>query len=81
MARIHDRDLDLARQLPDYFVAGSGSAALRLIEIVRENWARYEIKARAELVDTLLPILEPLLEAGARVTEEKRLLCKVIVAK
>ena len=82
MARIHDRDLELARQLPDDFVvAGHGSAAYRLIEIVRENWAKHEIKARLELVDALLPVLEPLLEVGARVTEEKRLLCKVIVAK
>ena len=72
MAQISDRDLELARQLPDDFVeAGGGDAAYRLIELVGENWVRSEIMARAELVEALLPILEPLHEAGARVTDQE----------
>ena len=53
-------------KLPDDFVeAGGGSAAHRLVELVGENWVEYEIKARAELVEALLPILEPLLKSRA----------------
>ncbi|UCG87689.1 MAG: hypothetical protein JSW71_03835 [Gemmatimonadota bacterium] len=77
-----DHDLQLARRLPDDFVAGSGgSAAHRLIEIVGENWVRYQIKARTELVEALLPILEPLLKPGARVSDRDRGVCEAIVAK
>ncbi len=82
MAQISDRDLELARQLPDDFVgAGGGSAAHRLIELVGENWVRYRISARAELVEALLPILEPLLASRAKVTDRERGVCAAIVAK
>ena len=53
----------------------------RLIELMGENWVRCEIKARAELVEALLPILEPLLEAGAMVTDQERGVCMAIVAR
>ena len=73
MAHVSDRDLELARRLPDDFTeGGSGSAVHRLIELVGENWVRYEIKARTELVEALLPILERLLEPGAKVTDLER---------
>jgi hypothetical protein len=82
MADITDRDLDLARQLPDEFVAaGHASAAQRLIEIVLENWGRFGIRQRAELVDALLPLLTPLLEPGVRVTDSVRDACRATVAK
>ena len=82
MAQVSDRDLQLARQRPDDFVeAGGGSAAHGLIELVGENWVRYQMKARAELVEALLPILEPLLESGAKVTDREQGVCAAIVAK
>ncbi len=39
LAQVSDRDLELARRLPDDLAeGGSGSAAHRLIELVCENW-------------------------------------------
>ena len=82
MARITDGDIALARRLPDDFVAGGGGSAIqRLIEIVGQNWARLQMKARAELVEVLLPILEPLLAPGARVSRRDRDVCEAIVTE
>jgi len=81
MAKVSDHDLELARQLPDNFVVtGGGSAAYRHIELVGENWVRYQIKPRAELVEALLPIVEPLLEPGVEITSRDRGVCEMIVA-
>jgi hypothetical protein len=77
-----DRDLELARRVPDGVVAaGSGDAAQRLIEIVGENWMRFPMTARAELVEALLPVLEPLVRQAAEVTDRERGICEAIVAK
>lgn len=82
MCPISDRDLELARSLPDDLVAGGGgSAAHRLIEIVGENWVRFGILQRAELVDGLLPILEGLLHSGGGVTDAHRDACQATVTK
>ncbi len=82
MAQISDHDLELARQLPDDFVtAGGGDAAYRIIELVGEHWVRFAITARVELIAALRPILEPLLESGAKVSDRERGVCEAIVAK
>jgi hypothetical protein len=82
MVPISDRDLQLARRLPDDIIqAGGGSVAHRLVELVGQHWGQHEMRARAELVEALLPIVEPLLEAGARVTNRERGVCEAIVLK
>jgi hypothetical protein len=82
MVPISDRDLQLARRLPDDIIqAGGGSAAHRLVELVGENWGQYEMRARAELVEALLPIVEPLLEPGAKATDRERGVCQAVVLK
>jgi hypothetical protein len=79
--RATDRDLELARKLPDDFLAARGGSAQRLIEIVGDNWIRFPMNARAELVEALLPVVEAVLkrEAGAR--DQDRGVCEAIVAK
>jgi hypothetical protein len=82
VAHATDHDLELARRVPDDVVAaGSGDAAQRLIEIVGENWMRFPITARAELVEALLPVLEPLVRQAAKVADEQRGVCEAIVAQ
>jgi len=82
VTRATDRELELAHRLPDDFVEGGGGSAVQsLIELVGENWDRFAIGTRAELVEALLPILDPLLESGAEVTDRERGVCEAIVAK
>jgi len=80
VAVVSDRDHEVARQLPDLFVKSSitGTEA-RVIELVSQYWMSYNAGARAELVEALLPLLTPLLEPGAVVSDQERDACEYVV--
>ncbi|UCG89137.1 MAG: hypothetical protein JSW71_11605 [Gemmatimonadota bacterium] len=81
MSIVSGRDRDAARQLPDRFVKFPiGEAKTRITELVSQYWMSYDAWARAQLVEALLPLLKPLLESGAVVSDQERDLCEGIVA-
>ena len=79
MAKVSDRDREIARGLPDEFLRGSGVSVNRVVELVSAHWGSYDNPARAKLAQALLPILEELFYAGAYVTDEHRDLCEGVV--
>ncbi len=80
MAQVSDRDRNLARELPEKFLSESGSAIDRVTELVSQSWMSYDADVRDELVEVLVPVLEPLLESGAVASYRERDLCEGIVA-
>ncbi len=80
MAEVRERDRRYARQLPDEFIAMSGIPIDRLTLLVGRHWASKKAPARAELAHALMLVLQPLLDPGAEVTEQKRQTCEEIVA-
>ncbi|UCG88591.1 MAG: hypothetical protein JSW71_08645 [Gemmatimonadota bacterium] len=47
-----------------------GEAKTRITELVSRYRMSYDARARAQLVEALPPLLEPLLESGAAVSDE-----------
>ena len=80
MAEVKERDRRYARQLPDEFITMSGMPIDRLTLLVGRHWASQTAPARTELAHALLLVLQPLLDPGAEVTEQKRQTCEHIVA-
>ena len=81
MAVVSDRDHEVARQLPDLFVKSPiAGTETRVIELVSQYWMSYDAGARVELVEALLPLLKPLLEPGAVVSDQERDACEYVVA-
>ena len=86
MLRVHDvaqvtkRDRDIGRRLPDKFMKMPGTPIDRLTELVNRYWMSHTAPARSELSHALLLVLQPLLEPGAEVSDQKRQTCEDIVA-
>jgi hypothetical protein len=81
VAVVSDRDHEVARQLPDLFVKSPiAGTETRVIELVSQYWMSYDAGARVELVEALLPLLKPLLEPGAVVSDQERDACEYVVA-
>jgi len=76
---MQDDDTWYARRLPDDFITRSGEAAVRISEVVKENWWGYKPESRMKLVQALVPILKDLLQPGTNVTDEHRDLCEGVV--
>jgi hypothetical protein len=70
-----------ANRLPDDFVATPGDALSRLSKIVQENWWQHGANALAQLIEPLLPILEPLTRTDGEVTDGQREQCQVVVER
>lgn len=79
MAVMTDDDRWLARRLPDDFVNRGGDSYSRVSKIVAENWWEYSGRALTELIEMLLPILEPIRSQGG-VTDALRSECESTVA-
>lgn len=81
MAIVSDRDREAARRLPDGFVKFRfAEARVRISELVSQYWMSYEAGAREQLVEELMPLLEPLVKAGAVVSDQERDACEYVVA-
>jgi len=70
-----------ANRIPDDFVAASGDAISRISRIVTENWWQHGADSLAQLVEPLLPILEPLANTGVEVSDRHREQCRSIVER
>jgi hypothetical protein len=70
-----------ADRIPDDFVAASGDTISRISRIVTENWWQHGADSLAQLVEPLLPILEPLASTGGEVSESHREQCRSIVER
>jgi hypothetical protein len=80
VAEVKERDRRYARQLPDGFITMSGMPIDRLTMLVGRHSASQTAPARAELAHALMLVLQPLLDPGAEVAEQKRQTCEDIVA-
>ncbi len=80
MATITAKDRSAAHYLPEAFLELPGSSLTRVVELVTHDWGTYDENRRAQLVETLFPILEKLLQPGAHITDETRDLCEGLVA-
>jgi hypothetical protein len=69
--RSNDRERARAKRLLEEFVAMTGPADQRLPRLVRRHWPSYPLGARALLVASLSPILEPAAQ-GRALTDELR---------
>ena len=78
-----NRDRKAARQLPDGFVNSPRAlgAKTRIEELVSKDWKSYDADAREQLVEKLMPVLEPLFDPGAVVGNRERDLCEGIIAR
>ena len=70
---------ELARHLPEQFVRMDALPRYRIIKLVARNWLHCPEVQRNELVRLLTPVLEPLLEKDAEVTDAVRKQCEEIV--
>jgi hypothetical protein len=70
-----------AKRLPDDFVARPGDALTRISRIVRENWWQHECEALNQLIELLLPILEPLRNNDGEISDELRGQCVDVVCR
>ena len=70
-----------ASRLPDDFVAASGDVVSRVARIVTENWWQHGADSLAQLVEPLLPILEPLAGDQCEITERDRQRCRSVVER
>jgi hypothetical protein len=80
MAKVTERDREVARLLPEMFLDMSGTAGLRVRGLVNNYWGSYAVKACEQLRQVLLPLLKPLFKTGAEVTDEQRDICEALVA-
>jgi hypothetical protein len=72
-------DGDVARRMPDDFIALDAVPSYRVMQIVRRHWPQHTEADRQRLVSVLRPLLEPLAEPGATITEDIRALCEAAV--
>ncbi|UCG84882.1 MAG: hypothetical protein JSW71_13120 [Gemmatimonadota bacterium] len=70
-----------ANRIPDDFVASSGDAISRISKIVTENWWHHGANALSQLVEPLLPILEPLASTDGEVSDHHRNQCQAVVER
>lgn len=79
MSEMTDDDRWYARRLPDDYIARGGDAFSRVSAIVAENWWQHQGRALTELVELLLPILEPL-QSPDDVADDVRSRCEEVVS-
>jgi hypothetical protein len=72
-------DYWFAMRLPDDFAARPGNAFSRLWKVVTENWSDYEGLELTRLMELLFPVLEPLTETDAVISDELRGRCVDLV--
>ena len=72
-------DYWFAMRLPDDFAARPGNAFSRLWKVVTENWWECEGLELTRLMELLLPVLEPLTETEAVISDELRDKCVHLV--
>jgi hypothetical protein len=80
MDLVPDRDLEIARQLPDEFLYESGEPLDRVVQLANRHWSDFDYSARADLVQALLPVMLDMLADGAGTTTVHRRLCEAVVA-
>ena len=84
MAEVSDQDRECARRLPDEFVQMLDLplfGASVISGLIDKRWISYPAKAKQEFAAILEPILEPLTEKDATVTDELRQQCEVALAQ
>lgn len=80
MHLVPDRDLEIARQLPEEFLRGSGDPLDRVVRMVNRYYSGFDFSARADLVQALLPVMLDMLADGGGATTVHRRLCEAVVA-
>ncbi len=80
MDLVPDRDLEIARQLPDEFLHDSGDPLDRVVRMVNRHYSGFDYSARADLVQALLPVMLDMVADGAGATTAHRRLCEAVVA-
>jgi len=72
---------DVGRRLPEAFLERDGSALARTAALLDHHFPFSPLPARQDLIQELVPLLSPLLEPGAAVTEEIRRECERTVTR
>ena len=80
MGIISDHDLELAREIPAEYLSLTGIPHDRVINLVERRWAVFGSRARAELVQALLPVLVDMENQGRHAMPVYQGLCEGIVA-
>lgn len=78
---LRKRDRERARRLAEECMVAEGTAADRIAEVVARTWTTYPVAVRTSIANDLLPLLRPVIDGHAELTEDVRRVCVMVVGR